>query len=1166
MRLTKIKLAGFKSFVDPTTVVLPSQLVGVVGPNGCGKSNIIDCVRWVMGESSARHLRGESMADVIFNGSASRKPVGQASVELLFDNRGGGLGGQYAAYAEISVKRTVNRDGQSTYYLNGTRCRRRDIMDVFLGTGLGPRSYAIIEQGMISRVVEAKPEELRTYLEEAAGISLYKERRRETERRMRDTHDNLSRLSDVRQEVAKQLERLQRQAQTAERYKTFKAEERTTRGELIALRIRDLQHQLQRLEQALRERQIKAEAALARQREIEREIEQLRSQHSEGADALNEIQGRYYAVGSDIARIEQQIAHQREMRDKQAGELARTTEALQELEQGIASDQDKLAALEERIDELQPEMELSRERESEAADAVEVAQATLDDWQLEWDEFSRTAAEPTRTAQVEKARIEQLERRGKELLARKERLQRTHDALDPAALQQEIEELADSEAALREQVELLDEQVEELQHRHSELRFQQDDKRFDLDESRGELQALQGRLASLETLQQAALGQGDSPLLQWLQERGWDKQERLAQLLTVDAGWERAVEAALGEAVQAVMVPELSAAEAVLEQLPEEVLTVLHQSSAAEANQTGQMLLSKVQGPGPLAELLAGVYCAEDLSAAQQLRQHLDSGESVITPSGLWLGRGWARMQAESSDSGVLAREREIAKLYSTIEQLQLRIQEATEAMEVAAAALQEYEDQRDERLDERNEHARRMATLQAQLEARRSRLEEHQQRQQQMSVELVELAQEIDQGEAEVRQARVLLQEALERSEQLDEEKERLQLARAEFSERLHECRERLHEQRDRRHELALQLESASTEQRSLQEAIQRMQTQLQRTAARQQELDAQMAALSAPSDELQQQRELLLQQRLEVEAALAQARGQQSESEQRLRELDISRLEAERSVQSLREEVESDRLKLQELKVRRQGEQERLLEIGLDSDALLEQLPTEAVEAEWQQRLEQLQARIARLGPINLAAIDECQALEERSSYLESQHADLNEALETLEAAIRKIDRETRQRFKETYERVNAGMQRLFPRLFGGGEGYLELTGEDLLETGVTIMARPPGKRITNIHLLSGGEKALTAVALVFAIFELNPSPFCMLDEVDAPLDEANVGRFCDLLVEMSARVQFIFITHNKATMQIAEHLQGVTMHEPGVSRLVAVDVKDAMQLATA
>src|SRR5690625_4135380 len=354
MRLTKIKLAGFKSFVDPTTVILPSQLVGVVGPNGCGKSNIIDCVRWVMGESSARHLRGESMADVIFNGSASRKPVGQASVELLFDNRGGGLGGQYAAYAEISVKRTVNRDGQSTYYLNGTRCRRRDIMDVFLGTGLGPRSYAIIEQGMISRVVEAKPEELRTYLEEAAGISLYKERRRETERRMRDTHDNLSRLSDVRQEVAKQLERLQRQAQTAERYKTFKAEERTARGELIALRIRDLQHQLQRLEQALRERQTKAEAALARQREIEREIEQLRSQHSEGADALNEIQGRYYAVGSDIARIEQQIAHQREMRDKQAGELARTTEALQELEQGIASDQDKLAALEERIDELQP--------------------------------------------------------------------------------------------------------------------------------------------------------------------------------------------------------------------------------------------------------------------------------------------------------------------------------------------------------------------------------------------------------------------------------------------------------------------------------------------------------------------------------------------------------------------------------------------------------------------------------------------------------------------------------------------------------------------------------------------------------------------------------------------------------------------------------------------
>lgn len=1166
MRLTKIKLAGFKSFVDPTTVVLPSQLVGVVGPNGCGKSNIIDCVRWVMGESSAKHLRGESMTDVIFNGSASRKPVSQASVELVFDNRGGGIGGQYAAYAEISVKRMVNRDGQSAYYLNGTRCRRRDIMDVFLGTGLGPRSYAIIEQGMISRVVEAKPEELRTYLEEAAGISLYKERRKETERRMRDTRDNLDRLNDVREEVAAQLEKLQRQAETAERYKALKAEERTRRGELVALRIRALNQELAALDRALAERQTAADGALARQREIEREIEQLRASHAEGSDALNEIQGRYYAVGSDIARIEQQIAHQRELRDKQHSELARTIEALQELERGIAQDQDKFDELERQLAEFQPELELTHEREDEAGDAVADAQAALDDWQVEWDEFNREAAEPARTAQVERARIEQLERRGQELAGRQERLQREHDngALD--ALEQEIEALAADETALRERLELLDEQLEELQERHGELRAQQDDRRHELDESRGELQAQQGRLASLETLQQAALGQDDSPLAQWLSERGWDGRERLAQLLEVEPGWERAVETVLGHALQALAVDALAAAENTLASVPEGRLTVIDSSLRCSlADASPRHLLARVNGPGPLADLLAGVHCAENLSAAQALRDGLGQGESVVTPDGLWLGRGWARVHAGDADNGgVLSRERQIQELRASIARLQDVIRDGTDALEEAATALAECEEQRDERHTERNEHSRRLAALHAQLEARQTRLNEQRQRQQRISAELAELSEQMQYGEVEIREARARLQAALERGEQLEESRERLQQARTELSERLNECRHRLHEQRDRRHELALKVESATTARRSMQEAIQRMRAQLERTAARREELEAQLSEIVEPGEELGRQREMLLEQRLEVEAALTAARARLAESEQRLRELEAGRVEADRRVQGLREELEGNRLKLQELKVRRQSEHERLLELGLDSEVLLAQLPAEAAEAEWQQQLERLEARIARLGPINLAAIDECQVLQERAGYLESQYADLTEALETLEAAIRKIDRETRQRFKETYDKVNAGMQRIFPRLFGGGEGYLELTGEDLLETGVTIMARPPGKRITNIHLLSGGEKALTAVALVFAIFELNPSPFCMLDEVDAPLDEANVGRFCDLLVEMSARVQFIFITHNKATMQIAHHLQGVTMHEPGVSRLVAVDVNDAMRLA--
>jgi chromosome segregation protein len=1163
MRLTKIKLAGFKSFVDPTTVVLPGQLVGVVGPNGCGKSNIIDCVRWVMGESSAKHLRGESMTDVIFNGSVSRKPVGQASVELLFDNRDGGLGGQYAAYAEISVKRVVNRDGQSAYYLNGARCRRRDIMDVFLGTGLGPRSYAIIEQGMISRVVEAKPEELRTYLEEAAGISLYKERRKETERRMQDTRDNLDRLNDVRQEVSAQLEKLQRQAETAERYKVLKAEERTRRGELIALRIRSLTQELAGLDKGLNDGQTAVEAALAKQRQIEREIEQLRERYVEGSDALNEIQGRYYAIGSDIARIEQQIAHQRELRDKQGKELSRTLEALQELEQGVEQDQSKLDVLEQRLEEIQPELELTREREEEAAEAAADAQDALDEWQARWDDFNRQAAEPVQTAQVERARIEQLERRGEELRARRERLQRERDGVQLDALEQEIEALSEEESSLRDELDVLSEQLETLQERHAELREQQDERRHELDEAKSELQAAQGRLASLETLQQAALGRDEGPLAAWLRAQGWGERERLAQLLEVAPGWERAVETVLGHALQAVVVDSLDDAEQALAGAPEGDLTVV-ESARAVAAAAPDLLLSKVNGPAVLAELLAGIRCADDRASAEAMRAELAPGASLITPDGLWLGRGWARLSAGGEEAGVLAREREIQRLSEEIERLQERIRQAADALEESAAALADCEDQRDERQSERNELSRRLASLHAQLEGRQSRLNEYRQRRERMTEELAELAEQAWRGESEVREARVRLQAALERGEQLDEERERLQHERSERAERLNECRERLREQRDRRHELALKIESATTARRSMQEAIQRMRAQLERTTARRQELEAQLDEIGDPALDLSGQREALLQQRLDVEAQLTAARAALAESEQRLRELESGRVEADRRVQSLREALEGSRLKAQELKVRRQSEQERLLEIGLEVEALLAGLPPEATEVDWQQQLERLEARISRLGPINLAAIDEYQALQERAGYLERQYADLTDALETLEGAIRKIDRETRQRFKETYDKVNAGMQRIFPRLFGGGEGYLELTGEDLLETGVAIMARPPGKRITNIHLLSGGEKALTAVALVFAIFELNPSPFCMLDEVDAPLDEANVGRFCDMLVEMSARVQFIFITHNKVTMQIAEHLQGVTMHEPGVSRLVAVDVNEAVRLA--
>jgi chromosome segregation protein len=539
----------------------------------------------------------------------------------------------------------------------------------------------------------------------------------------------------------------------------------------------------------------------------------------------------------------------------------------------------------------------------------------------------------------------------------------------------------------------------------------------------------------------------------------------------------------------------------------------------------------------------------------------------VVTRDGYWLGRSWLRVRgAREAEGGVLERGREMQSLRERLEELEERRQRLAEQLEQAQDAVAEAEERRDEVQEQLSELGRRHASVQAQLEGKRNRLQDLAERRERLAEEAEDLVHQRQRAVEEVHEARGRLQEALERSEALEEARERLLEEKQELQERLNSARDRLREQRERRHELQLKVESATSASRSLRESVERMSAQRERLAQRRDELQAALSALENPEEGLAEKRETLLAQRLEVEEQLSEARARLSEREHRLRELERERVEADRKVQELRLDLEGRRLKAQELKVRAQGEDERLRELELVYAEVLTALPDNASEAEWQRELERIEQRVQRLGPINLAAIDEYQQLEERKGYLDSQNADLMEALETLEGAIRRIDRETRQRFKDTYDKVNAGVQRIFPRLFGGGRGYLELTGEDLLETGVAIMAQPPGKRITNIHLMSGGEKALTAVALVFAIFELNPSPFCMLDEVDAPLDEANVGRFGEMLVEMSPRVQFIFITHNKATMQIAQHLMGVTMHEPGVSRLVDVDVNEAVQLATA
>ncbi|MGD8429480.1 MAG: chromosome segregation protein SMC [Ectothiorhodospiraceae bacterium] len=1167
MRLTRIKLSGFKSFVDPTTVPLPGDLVAIVGPNGCGKSNIIDAVRWVMGESSAKHLRGESMADVIFDGSSSRKPVGTAGIELIFDNSDGSLTGKYASYNEISVKRQVNREGQSAYYLNGTRCRKRDITDVFLGTGLGPRSYSIIEQGMISRVIEARPEDLRAYLEEAAGISLYKERRKETERRIRDTLENLERLDDVRDEVGRQLEKLARQAETAERYKSLKAEQRQRQAELHVLKLSDLEEERETLRRELSERENAMEAEVASQRGLEREAEEVRARHADDSDRLNEIQGRYYSLGSDIARIEQQITHQRELRQKSVTELERNRDAIADLDRTLEQDREKLAVLRERLSELEPESEEAVEAEEMALETVEQIQSELDAWRERWEGFNEDASEPVRVAQVERARIEQLERRGEEIERRRQRLEEESGRLRLDDLQAEIEELEQRDAELAEDIAAEREHEAEAQQRLAELREQAEERADELSDARGALQRDQARLTSLDTLQQAALGNDDG-VEQWLAHRGIDGAARLAQSLQVEPGWERAVEAVLGDTLQAVVVEDRSVDAASVDALEQGrvMLYAPDEREAAPALKGAGLLNQRVEAPWPLDDLFGRIHCAEDLAAATSMASGLGADESVVTPDGIWMGRRWVRLRAadDGSEAGVLAREREIESLREAIATAEERGSALGESLESVQASLREAEERRDEVQEELAEREREQAGVQAQLETRRGRLDEARERRENLAAELEELAEERSVNTEDIRAARGRLEEAMDRSEALDAERERLTEEKLEIQERLDTARERLQECRSRRHDVALKAESATTARTSLEEGIARMETQRQRLAERDAELEESIAEIGDPGERLAEEREALLERRLQVEEELTRARERLQEADHRLRELEQNRSQVEQRVTELRESLESARFRDYELKVRAQTQTEALTELGFDHRTVAENLPENAAAAEWEKELERLEARVKRLGPINLAAIEEHEQLKERKGYLDAQHEDLSEALETLQSAIRRIDRETRTRFKETFEKVNEGMQRLFPRLFGGGQGYLELTGEDLLETGVTIMARPPGKKITNIHLMSGGEKALTAVSLVFAIFELNPAPFCMLDEVDAPLDEANVGRFCDMLREMSDRVQFIVITHNKTTMEAATHLMGVTMNEPGVSRMVAVDVDAAAEMA--
>lgn len=1167
MRLTSINLAGFKSFVDPTKVPLPSQLVAIVGPNGCGKSNIIDAVRWVMGESSAKQLRGDSMASVIFNGSTSRKPVGQASVELHFDNSDGKLGGAYAQYNEIVVRRMVTQDGQSSYYLNGTHCRRRDITDIFLGTGLGPRSYAIIEQGTISRLIEAKPDELRVYLEEAAGISKYKERRRETELRMQHTRDNLARLDDIRGELTKQLEHLQRQATTAERYQTLKEQERILKAQLLFLRWQAAGQQLHQQEQTIQQLEVQLEAGNAELQHLNTYREELHVKQNDSYQEVQSVQQRYYQLNTELARLEQTIQHQRERHQQLQNEFKQAEQAHQQAQQQLIQETDRAEQLSQQIIELEPQVSTATTNSDAARNTLNHAEQEMHQWQISWDEFNQQAAKSAQTAQVEQTHIQHIEQRlqnTQQRISRLEQEQQLHSDEIPEAIRQ----LEEQDLELSQQIAELQNQLQEMQMQLNKQRDNNSHYSQQLDKTRSELQSLKGRFASLTALQEAALGKSSGAVVKWLQNQQLQDSPRLAQSIQVENGWEKAVETVLGDHLEAVCIPGMNTIVDALDQLTHGTLNIIDTQKNESFNQENSLastIISKVTTPLPLNGLLDGIFTTDTLTQAIALLPHLTSQQSIITRDGIWLGHGWLRVARDADErAGVIQRERELSELQSAMDQAALTADQIKESLEEGQLQLLSLEDQRDAIQKSLGQYASAQADIKAQCRIQHAQLQQQQQRASHLTQELNELQQQFALDQEELGSARNTWQTALVAMEQDATTRDTLMQSRDKFRDTLDSARQNARTLQDQSHQLSMQLQVVQTQYQAAQQLQIRLQQQLEQTQERLDYLTEQLSVAEAPQTELEQQLTDLLNARQLVEQELRIAREQFEAIEQQSRECEKKRHECEQRTVMMRNELEQHRISRQTVDTRQTTLQEQLTETGVTSEEIQASLTEELTDTYCEEQLNKTLQRIERLGPINLAAISEYATQAERKTYLDVQHEDLMTALTTLETAIRKIDQETRERFKEVYNEVNTRFQTLFPRVFGGGQAYLELVGEDLLDTGVNVIARPPGKKNSTIHLLSGGEKALTAMALVFSIFQLNPAPFCMLDEVDAPLDDANIGRFCELVKEMSKTIQFIFISHNKLAMEMADHLTGVTMHEPGVSRLVAVDVNAAVEMA--
>jgi chromosome segregation protein len=908
------------------------------------------------------------------------------------------------------------------------------------------------------------------------------------------------------------------------------------------------------------------EEQIAGQRKVEANIEDARSRQNERTDLFNVVQGRYYKVGSEIARLEQTIEHARELRERQEKDLEQAVQGAREIVEHIDKDESEIAQLELTLNELVPGLEQAQQTEKASAESLQLAEAALAEWQEQWDDYTQKFNAAQQQRNIEQTRAEQIESRIKGYADRRKKLDDARTAADRDELKAKFDDLTGQEQRKRQARDEFDRHLTSIGDKVRKLREQDTKLTRLVDERKATVQAAQGKYASLEALQKAALGEGDEGVKRWLEAEGIDGDRRVAKSMDVADGWEKAVETVLGQYLQAVCVAELEPATASIANLKEGNLTLLLDTIEEAASGDATTLAAKVNSaPASVAQILRRVRIADSLNDALALQGQLEDHESVVTADGIWLGRNWLRVSRDKDPkSGVLAREHELRRLKSDLREYQARFESARKLLIDGRMRLTQLDERRESMQKDAAALVNEYSEIRAALDGARYQLDQINAREVAIAEETSEVDNEKISAEEQLRDSQRLFDQATVSLEELDTLKNNLEGRRDELRADLDRVRAQAREDREIVQTITIQFESRRSSKDSAAQNLERMQSQLKQFESREQEIRDQLDHSQAPLAGHKILLEEQLKNRVLVEQELGSARKLVDDIDHELRELDQSRMQIEQAVDAARSDVNEADLALREIEVRREGFADQLAQTDFELESLVDGLDEAATIEGWEEKVEKVRRRIDRLGPINLAAIDEFKEQSERKEYLDSQLKDLNDALETLEAAIRKIDRETRSRFRETFEDVNAGFKRLFPKLFGGGHAYLELTGDDLLSAGVSVMARPPGKRNSTIHLLSGGEKALTAVALVFAIFELNPAPFCLLDEVDAPLDDANVSRFCDIVKEMSEKVQFVFITHNKGTMEMARQLTGVTMQEPGVSRLVSVDLDEAVKMA--